>query len=235
MILLIDNYDSFVFNLRRYLIQLGQEVKVLRHDACELSGDLTKRFTAIVLSPGPKTPQRAGRCLEIVRRYSGSLPIFGVCLGHQVIYEAFGGVVGCGLRPVHGKVSTMRLLPSQLWEGVPEATAFARYHSLVGLQDTLPDCLQVTAWSPEGEVMAVQHRSHSTFGVQFHPESILSLAGHQVLRNFLRCANLPGVAALPPLDLRNSSEATLCQPARDEEPAVVLPAHQRQKFGMLSR
>lgn len=229
MILLIDNYDSFVFNLRRYFLQLGQTVCVLRNDAPELLSDLPMQYSAIVLSPGPKGPQDAGYCLEIVRQYSGRIPILGICLGHQIIFEAFGGRIGRSVRPTHGKSSPMKLTPSRLFAGISSETEFARYHSLVGVEETTPDWLRVIAKCPANEIMAVEHREHLTFGVQFHPESVLSLDGHRILSNFLNCVGLP-VLPLPSLDLQNPSQAQApSQPAEKffEDPpfkqAVVLP------------
>ncbi len=206
MILLVDNYDSFAFNLQRYLVQLGQTVRVLRNDDTELNQDLTKSCDAIVLSPGPKAPQQAGYCLDIVRRFSGQLPILGVCLGHQVIFEALGGTVGRSQRPTHGKSCVMQLAPSRLFDGMPAQTSFARYHSLVGLAETLPDWLRAIAWSPDGEIMALEHREHLTFGVQFHPESVLSFHGHRLLNNFLGAAGLCRGFDLPACDLRDAAQ-----------------------------
>lgn len=224
MILLIDNYDSFTFNLKRYLVQLGQEVTVVRNDAELLRSNLADSHSALVISPGPKTPQAAGMCLSIVAQYSGQLPILGVCLGHQVIYEACGGVVGRALRPTHGSASPMQLLTSPLFAGIESGTVFARYHSLVGLPASLPESLRVIAWSPEREIMAVEHKQHATFGVQFHPESILSLSGHRLMRNFLVAAGLATVDSLPLGDL--SDPAQVNPPIAAElhgELAVALP------------
>ncbi len=229
MILLVDNYDSFTYNLRRYLVRLGQPVVVTRHDAIDLSQSLVDRFQAIVLSPGPKTPRDAGASLEIVRRYSGRLPILGVCLGHQVIFEAFGGRIVRARTPVHGRRTCIHLLESRLFAGLEEQTSFARYHSLIASSESLPDCLKVTAWSREREIMAIEHRNHATFGVQFHPESVLSFAGYQVLKNFLDVAKLTVPDALPELDLvhpeqvwQDSLAAANPVIGREEQP-VVLP------------
>lgn len=226
MLLLIDNYDSFVFNLQRYLTQLGQEVCVLRNDAPQLLEDLASEYTAIVISPGPKSPRDAGHCLQVVRKWSGHLPILGVCLGHQVIFEAFGGTIVRAAKPVHGKSSTMHLLTSRLFEGIPSESRFARYHSLIGAADSLPDWLKVIAWSAdEREIMAVEHREHPTFGVQFHPESILSGHGHLLLRNFLHVAGQPDVGPLPKPDLSDPEQANWQAPGEAETLAqpVVLP------------
>lgn len=219
MILLIDNYDSFVFNLQRYFVRLGQTVLVVRNDDVRLASILTEAHqsalnpfmplraepTALVLSPGPKRPCDAGYCHELVQTFSGNLPILGVCLGHQVIYEAFGGQVVRAELPMHGLASPMRLGASRLFAGLPQGDGapeveFARYHSLIAQPTSLPQSLQVTAWSTDGQIMAVEHRSHTTYGVQFHPESILSPHGYRVLANFLHIAGLPTPANLPDVD-----------------------------------
>ncbi len=207
MILLIDNYDSFVFNLQRYFVRLGQAVLVIRNDDVRLANALTKarqgaiepfaswgaKPAALVLSPGPKRPCEAGYCLEMVQTFSGNLPILGVCLGHQVIYEAFGGLVVRADVPMHGRASPIRLGPSRLFAGLSQGDGeaeveFARYHSLVAQPASLPQHLLVTARSIDNQIMAVEHRSHATYGVQFHPESILSPRGYRVLANFLHIA-----------------------------------------------
>lgn len=219
MILLIDNYDSFVFNLQRYFVRLGQNVCVVRNDDPRLGealgqarqqspnpfADWPTEPTAIVISPGPKRPADAGYCLEAVRTLSGKLPILGVCLGHQVIYEAFGGQVVRSGVPVHGRASPMRLEASPLFAGLPQGHAaadvdFARYHSLIAEPQSLPPQLQIIARSVDGHIMAVEHHQHATYGVQFHPESILSPDGYRVLHNFLKIAGLPVADRLPPAD-----------------------------------
>lgn len=219
MILLIDNYDSFVFNLQRYFVRLGQAVLVVRNDDLRLAHVLTeasygafKPFaslgvepSALVLSPGPKRPTDAGSCLELVQTLSGNLPILGVCLGHQIIYEAFGGQVVRAQVPMHGQASPMRLGTSRLFAGLPQGDGqakveFARYHSLIAQPESLPETLKVTAWSSDGQIMAVEHRSHATYGVQFHPESILSPHGYRLLANFLHITGLPIPAELPDVD-----------------------------------
>ena len=277
MLLLIDNYDSFTFNLQRYLVRLGQQVQVVRNDDLRLAAFLGQAAvapsgvcdaglqphtayvgsgraralrsspaisnsyqaaraaplqennyfgfiggigpehpTAIVLSPGPKRPSDAGYTLEIIRRFSGELPILGVCLGHQAICEAFGGKIIRGLQPMHGRATPIRLSRSPLFEGLDSSTSkgptaagstseslieFARYHSLVADPDSLPSCLQVTAWSTDGQIMAVEHRQHRTYGVQFHPESILSPHGYRLLHNFLKLAGCHVAPQLPASDL----------------------------------
>ncbi len=228
MVLLIDNYDSFVFNLQRYFVRLGQAVLVMRNDDLRLAHVLTeachgafKPFaslgaepSALVLSPGPKRPTDAGSCLELVQTFSCTMPILGVCLGHQVIYEAFGGQVVRAKMPVHGRASPMRLGTSRLFVGLPQGDGqaeveFARYHSLIAQPESLPETLQVTAWSSDGQIMAVEHRSHATYGVQFHPESILSPHGYRLLANFLHISGLPTPAELPEVDGPTCSEDRL--------------------------
>ena len=224
MILLVDNYDSFVFNLQRYLRQLGQPVQVLRNNDPRLLEDLTRHYSAIVLSPGPKSPREAGHSLAVVQEFSGRIPILGVCLGHQVIYQAFGGRIVRAIQPIHGKSTPLTLAPSRLFEGIPDVAYFARYHSLVGAEDSLPACLKITAWSAEGEIMAVEHREHPTFGVQFHPESVLSLQGHLLLSNFLHCAAIPTLSTLPEPDLENLQQIQPPQPLVEASGhTVVLP------------
>lgn len=179
MILIVDNYDSFVFNIARYFEELGEAAQVVRNDAALPAG-----FKAIVISPGPCTPQKAGQSLDIVRRFSGEMPILGICLGHQVIGEAFGGKVVRARRPMHGDSSEIIHDGTGLFAGLPPRFSAGRYHSLIVELETAP--LQVTARSDEGEIMGLQHRDHPTYGVQFHPESILTEHGYDVLRNFLK-------------------------------------------------
>lgn len=229
MILLIDNYDSFTFNLSRYLQQLGLEVDVVRNDASELTQDLASRYRAIVISPGPKRPDDAGFCLAIVRRWSGILPMLGVCLGHQVICQSFGAKIVRAQRPMHGKKTEMKLRRSPLFEGIPSGLAFGRYHSLVADPNGFPEWLEVIAESPEGEIMATQHREHLTYGVQFHPESVLSTAGHQLLRNFANLAGLPVASEAILSDLLHPKQVD--PPGRREDlhlpPEEIHAYHQR--------
>jgi para-aminobenzoate synthetase component II len=182
MILIIDNYDSFVFNVARYFEELGQPTKVVRNDKI-VADDLKAK--AIVISPGPCAPQHAGASMQIVRDYSGKLPILGICLGHQVIGEVFGGVVTRARRPMHGDSSEISHNASGLFENVPQQFSVGRYHSLIveQLEGTM---LDVTARSEDGEIMGLQHKHHPTFGVQFHPESILTEHGYDLLCNFLK-------------------------------------------------
>ena len=185
MIVLIDNYDSFVYNLARYLMQLGQTTRVVRNDALDLAEIRKLRPAAVVISPGPCTPAEAGCSVAVVQAYGGELPILGVCLGHQAIGVAYGGRVVNAKQPMHGRTSPVRHRCSGLFRGIPCPLTACRYHSLVLDPASLPDCLDVTAWTDDGTVMAIAHRRWPLFGVQFHPESILTEAGYQLLANFL--------------------------------------------------
>jgi len=182
--LVIDNYDSFTFNLVQYLGELGEEASVRRNDAITLDEIDRLAPAHILISPGPCTPREAGISIEAIRRFSGRIPILGVCLGHQAIGEAFGGATIRAERVMHGKVSPVWHDGSGLFSGIPSPLNATRYHSLV-VQEPLPDRLRRTGWTAEGELMAMQHLAHPTFGVQFHPESILTEHGHALLRNFL--------------------------------------------------
>lgn len=191
MLLLIDNYDSFTWNLVHYLGELGAEVKVVRNDALQVQDALAMAPEAIVLSPGPCDPAQAGICLPLTRAASeAGVPLLGVCLGHQTIGEAFGGrVVRCH-EIVHGKMGTMHHGGKGVFAGLPSPFQATRYHSLVVERETLPDCLEVTAWLEDGTIMGLRHREKPIEGVQFHPESIASEHGHQLLRNFLDSAKV---------------------------------------------
>ena len=198
MILLIDNYDSFTFNLVHYLGDVGARCEVRRNDSLTVAQALAMAPEAIVLSPGPCTPNEAGICLELIAAAAGRIPILGVCLGHQAIGQAFGGKVIRAPEPMHGKVSEVTHDGSGLFAGVPSPVAVTRYHSLIVQRDTLPDCLAVTAESPDGLIMGLAHRTLPIWGVQFHPESISSAHGHTMLANFLamaRGSNSPAKAA----------------------------------------
>lgn len=190
MILLIDNYDSFVHNLARYLRRLGCETVVVRNDAIDVAGVLRMNPSAIVLSPGPCTPAQAGCCLEVIRQLHTRFPILGVCLGHQAIAEAFGGRIIRALEPVHGRASLMRHDGSGVFQGLDEAFMVGRYHSLVACPQTLPECLRVTAMLQDGTIMAVQHVAYPVVGWQFHPESVLTEHGYELLQSFLNKAVL---------------------------------------------
>jgi anthranilate synthase component 2 len=184
---LIDNYDSFTFNLVHYLGSLGAEVSVHRNDQMSVGDILAARPDAIVLSPGPCTPHEAGICLDLIQAASAEIPIFGVCLGHQAIGEAFGGEVVRAPSPMHGKISEISHASETIFRGINGPFRATRYHSLVVKRDSLPDDLRVTA-ETDGLVMALSHRERPTHGVQFHPESIASEHGHRILSNFLDLA-----------------------------------------------
>jgi len=185
MILLIDNYDSFTFNLAHYFGDLGAEVDVRRNDALSAEEALALAPEAIVLSPGPCDPDRAGICLELIRKAAGRVPLLGVCLGHQAIGQAFGGAVRRCPETLHGKLSALRHSGDGLFAGLPQGMRVTRYHSLEVARDGLPDCLRVTAETESGVIMGLEHRDFCIHGVQFHPESIASEHGHALLRNFL--------------------------------------------------
>jgi anthranilate synthase component II len=191
MLLMIDNYDSFTYNLVQYFGELGQDVTVIRNDAKSVDEIAAMRPERIVISPGPCTPNEAGVSLEVLRRLSGSIPILGVCLGHQSIGQAFGGEVVRAGTIMHGKTSPIRHRGQGVFAGVPDPFEATRYHSLVVRRESLPDCLEITAWTERDdgsvdEIMGLRHRSLPVEGVQFHPESILTQHGHDLLRNFLQ-------------------------------------------------
>ncbi len=188
MFLLIDNYDSFTYNLVHYLGELGAEVVVRRNDVLTVDEALALEPEGIVISPGPCDPDRSGICLDLIRRALGRLPILGVCLGHQAVGQAFGGRVVRAPAPMHGKVSEIRHTGSGVLRGIPDPFAATRYHSLIVDRDTLPDGLSVTAETDDGLVMGVAHHDLPVHGVQFHPESIATEHGHRLLRNFLEIA-----------------------------------------------
>ena len=189
MILLIDNYDSFTFNLVHYLGDLGAVCDVRRNDALTAQAALALRPDAIVLSPGPCSPNEAGICCELIALSAGRVPVLGVCLGHQAIGQAFGAEVVRAQTPMHGKVSRVRHRGSDIFSGLPSPFEATRYHSLVVREDSLPETLVATAWTEDGVLMGVRHRDLPIFGVQFHPESIASQHGHDLLANFLTIAS----------------------------------------------
>jgi anthranilate synthase component 2 len=192
MLLLIDNYDSFTYNLVHYLGELGADVAVYRNDALEVQDVIAMAPSAIVLSPGPCDPAAAGICLPLTKAAaSAGIPLLGVCLGHQTIGEAFGGKVVRCHEIVHGKMGTMHHSGLGVFRGLPSPFQATRYHSLVVERDSLPPELEVTAWLEDGTIMGLRHRQHRIEGVQFHPESIASEHGHQLLRNFLDAAKVP--------------------------------------------
>lgn len=185
MLLMIDNYDSFTWNLVQYLGELGEEVKVLRNDEITLEGIERLRPARIVISPGPCTPNEAGISVPLVRQFAGKVPILGVCLGHQSIGQALGGRIVHARQLMHGKTSAIHHDGRGVFRGLPDAFTATRYHSLAIERASLPGCLEVSAWSGDGEIMGVRHRELAVEGVQFHPESILTEHGHLLLKNFL--------------------------------------------------
>jgi anthranilate synthase component 2 len=185
MLLMIDNYDSFTYNLVQYFGELNQEVVVFRNDEVSLDEIAALQPAQIVISPGPCTPNEAGISVPMIRRFAGEIPILGVCLGHQSIGKAFGGKIVHAKRVMHGKVSAIHHRGQGVFNGLREPFVATRYHSLVIERESLPEVLEVTAWTDDGEIMGVQHKSLPVQGVQFHPESILTEFGHDLLRNFV--------------------------------------------------
>ena len=188
MILLIDNYDSFTFNLVHFLGDVGARCEVVRNDKLTVAEALARQPEAIVLSPGPCTPNEAGICLDLIAAAAGKIPMLGVCLGHQSIGQAFGGQVVRAPLPMHGKLSAITHDGTGLMEGIPSPFNATRYHSLIVARDTMPEVLVANAWTEDGIVMAMHHRDYPIHGVQFHPESIASEHGHRMLANFLALA-----------------------------------------------
>lgn len=184
-IILVDNYDSFTYNLVHYLAALGATVEVLRNDALSAADILAKKPDGIVISPGPATPNEAGICLELLKENQGRIPLFGVCLGHQSIGQAYGGKVVRAKEVMHGKTSPVSHTSKGIFKDVPSPFTATRYHSLIVERESLPACLEVTAEIADGTIMGLQHVSQPVFGVQFHPESIASEHGHAILKNFL--------------------------------------------------
>ena len=185
MILVIDNYDSFTYNLVQYLGELGQEIVVHRNDAITLEGIATLRPDHLLISPGPCSPAEAGVSVAVIQRFAGEIPILGVCLGHQSIGHAFGGNIVRAKRLMHGKTSTIHHENRGVFENLPNDFPAIRYHSLVIERASLPECLEITATSEDGEIMGVRHKTLPIEGVQFHPESVLTEHGHAMLQNFL--------------------------------------------------
>jgi anthranilate synthase/aminodeoxychorismate synthase-like glutamine amidotransferase len=188
MVLMIDNYDSFTYNLVQYFAELGEEVLVRRNDEISVEQAAAARPSSIVISPGPSAPDRAGISLGVITRLAGRIPILGVCLGHQAIGQAFGGKVVRAKRVMHGKVSAVRHDGDGVFEGLPEQFEATRYHSLAVERASLPSCLKVTAEAEDGEIMGLRHRELAVEGVQFHPEALLTEHGHRMLQNFIRGA-----------------------------------------------
>ncbi|HEY9840568.1 MAG TPA: aminodeoxychorismate/anthranilate synthase component II [Candidatus Obscuribacterales bacterium] len=185
MILLIDNYDSFVYNLYQVLAAAGADCRVIRNDALSVAEVAALKPRAIVLSPGPGRPEQAGICLEVIEKLGATIPLLGVCLGHQAIAHAFGGTVGYAPQLMHGKTSAIAHTGTGLFRGLPSPMTVARYHSLVAEPDSLPECLEVTATTADGVIMGLRHRELPIQGLQFHPESIATEQGPALLRNFL--------------------------------------------------
>jgi anthranilate synthase/aminodeoxychorismate synthase-like glutamine amidotransferase len=186
MLLMIDNYDSFTYNLVQYLGELGEDIKVFRNDKITLHEIERLKPERIVISPGPCTPKEAGISVELIKHFSGKIPILGVCLGHQSIGAAFGGEIISAPQLMHGKTSMIHHDGKTIFEGLSNPFEATRYHSLVIKKETMPECLEITAWTDIGEIMGVRHKEFIIEGVQFHPESILTKVGKDLLRNFIR-------------------------------------------------
>jgi anthranilate synthase component 2 len=185
MLLMIDNYDSFTYNLVQYFGELGADVRVFRNDEIDVAGIAQLAPDQLVISPGPCSPAEAGISVAAIREFAGSIPILGVCLGHQSIGAAFGGRIVHAKRLMHGKTSPVHHAGQGVFHGLPDPLVCTRYHSLAIERASLPDCLEITAWTDDGEIMGVRHRTLTIEGVQFHPESILTEHGHALLKNFL--------------------------------------------------
>ncbi|MFZ5483052.1 MAG: aminodeoxychorismate/anthranilate synthase component II [Pseudomonadota bacterium] len=185
MLLMIDNYDSFTYNLVQYFGELGEDVKVIRNDEIDIAGVAALNPARIVISPGPCTPTEAGISVPLIQAMAGKIPLLGVCLGHQSIGQAFGGRIIHAKQLMHGKTSPIHHADIGVFRGLPNPFTATRYHSLVIERETLPECLEITAWTEDGEIMGVRHKTLAVEGVQFHPESVLTEHGHALLRNFL--------------------------------------------------
>ena len=186
MLLMIDNYDSFTYNLVQYFGELGEEVRTVRNDEITLDEIVAMKPDRICISPGPCTPHEAGVSIAVLQQFDGKLPILGVCLGHQAIGAAFGGKVIRAKQVMHGKTALLAHTGVGVFKGLPDPFTVIRYHSLAIERESLPDCLEVTAWTDDGEIMGVRHKTLDIEGVQFHPESILTEHGHELLQNFLK-------------------------------------------------
>ena len=186
MLLLIDNYDSFTYNLFQYLSELGEEVSVVRNDKITLEEIERLAPQRIVISPGPSTPLRAGISNDVIHHFGSKLPILGVCLGHQCLGYSYGATIGRAQKIMHGKSSPIHHSGKGVFHGLPDPFSAIRYHSLAVKREGLPDCLEVTAWTDDGEIMGIKHRHHPVEGIQFHPESFMTEAGKDILRNFLQ-------------------------------------------------
>jgi anthranilate synthase/aminodeoxychorismate synthase-like glutamine amidotransferase len=197
IVAVVDNYDSFTYNLVQYLGELGAATAVFRNDAVGVEALAAMEPAAVVISPGPCDPDQAGISLEVVARLGATTPLLGVCLGHQAVGQAYGGRVVRAPQVMHGKVSEIHHDGAGILEGLPRPFSATRYHSLVVERESMPACLEVTAWTADGLVMGLRHREHPVEGVQFHPESIATRCGHDLLRGFLRRAGMPCVAEVP--------------------------------------
>jgi anthranilate synthase/aminodeoxychorismate synthase-like glutamine amidotransferase len=186
MLLIIDNYDSFTYNLVQYFGELGAEMKVFRNDVITVDEVVALKPERICISPGPCTPNEAGISMDLIRRLGATTPILGVCLGHQSIGQVYGGDVVRADRLMHGKTSPIHHFGMSVFAGMPSPFEATRYHSLIVKRETLPDCLEITAWTEEGEIMGLMHKEHPVHGLQFHPESILTHQGRELLENFLK-------------------------------------------------
>lgn len=191
MLIMIDNYDSFTYNLVQYLSELGEEVKTFRNDAISLAEIESLQPDRLMVSPGPGTPDRAGISLRLIQQFAGKLPLLGVCLGHQSIGQAFGGKVVHAREIMHGKTSSVKHTNVGVFKDIANPFTVTRYHSLVVERQSLPDCLEITAWTDDGEIMGLRHKQLAIEGVQFHPESILTEHGHALLQNFLNTKCTP--------------------------------------------
>ncbi|MDD2832780.1 MAG: aminodeoxychorismate/anthranilate synthase component II [Methylotenera sp.] len=188
MLLMIDNYDSFTYNLVQYLGELGEEVLVYRNDEIDLAKVAALNPDRIVISPGPCTPNEAGISVPLINEFAGKIPLLGVCLGHQSIGQAFGGKIIHAKQLMHGKTSLIHHKNIGVFKDLPNPYTATRYHSLVIEKESLPDCLEITAWTDDGEIMGVRHKTLAVEGVQFHPESILTEYGHELLNNFVKAS-----------------------------------------------
>jgi anthranilate synthase component 2/para-aminobenzoate synthetase component 2 len=188
MLVIIDNYDSFTYNLVQYFGELGAEMRVFRNDAIDVAGVRSLAPSHLCISPGPCTPNEAGISMELIRELGPKIPTLGVCLGHQSIGQVYGGEVVRAERLMHGKTSPIHHSGASVFAGLPDPFEATRYHSLIVRRESLPDCLEITAWTDEGEIMGLMHKQHPVHGVQFHPESILTQEGRTLLRNFLNIA-----------------------------------------------
>ena len=186
MLLLIDNYDSFTYNLFQYLSELGEEVVVVRNDKITIDEIEEMKPERLVISPGPSTPENAGISNEVIKHFGARLPLLGVCLGHQCVGYSYGGTIILAKQIMHGKSSLIHHTGEGVLAGLPNPFSAIRYHSLVVQRDSLPECLEITAWTDDGEIMGLRHRQHPVEGIQFHPESFMTEVGKDVLRNFLR-------------------------------------------------